>query len=298
MANCCGCNKRVISNLIANSEYNNCDGSCTDVCTTPQCGDPKYLTVLAPVVYDEIGINVCRSIDISTILTANPTAVYATVEVFSIAPPADATFYTITPISGRQNCYEVTLNNLVVSFILRLYDCCKRVIATDTIEGTYLPPTTDPSSDPETNPQSVTLEIFAPYGVAYTTGDTSAPGLNVISFSTETNSLTQGLNLTALPKVLNLDTTAGTITIGLTIIVNSIYFSQYQLPHMGKAIIPKGRLSSTGDSVCFDFVCGNLLDRSIKPLEFFNPLDRKENCNTLNPDCDCQTNDSTPQVLP
>lgn len=289
MANCCGCNKRVISNLCA--QTTDCDGVCTDVCSNPQCGDPKYLTVLTPVVYDEIGINVCRSIDISAILTANPTAVYATVEVFSIASPEGETFYTINYISGRHNCYEITLNNLVVTFILRLYDCCKRVISTSTIEGTYLPPTTDESSDPETNPQSVTLEIFAPYGVAYTTGDTSNPGLNVISFSTDTNTLAQGLNLTALPKVLNLDTSAGTITVGLTIIVNSIYFSQYQLPHMGKAIVPKGRLSSTSDSVCFDFVCGNLLDRSIKPLEFCNPLDKKENCNSLNPDCDCPTNE-------
>lgn len=294
MANCCGCNKRVISNIIANAQTNDCDGICTDVCTTPQCGDPKFLTVLAPVVYDEIGINVCRSIDVSTLLTNNPTAVYASVEVLSITAPQLQTFFTVAQIPSRPNCYEVTLNNLLVTFVIRLYDCCKRVLSTSTITGTYLPPATDESSDPETNPQAITLEIFAPYGVSYT-ADGATPILNVIGFSAPNSMLNQGLNLTALPKVLNFDTTTGTITIGLTIIVNSVYFSQYQIPHMGKAIVPKGRLSSTGDSVCIDFVCGNLLDRNIKPIEFFNPFDKKEDCNSLSPDCDCQSNEIEPQ---
>lgn len=286
MANCCGCNKRVISNLIANAQGDDCNGICTDVCTTPQCGDPKYLTVLAPVIYDEIGINVCRSISIAETLAENPSAVYATAEVLSIELPTTGET-VISQIPGRQNCYSITLSGLTVTFFVSLYDCCRRLLTNITVPTTYLPAATDPASDPETNPTAVTLEIFAPYGIVYADETATEPVLNVVAFRSTNSSLGQGLNLTALPKVLSLDTTAGTVTIGLTLIVNSIYFSQYQLPHMGKAAVSKGQLSTYGDSVCMDFVCGNLLDRNIKPLELCNTLDKKENCNMLSPDCDC-----------
>ena len=39
---------------------NNSD--CIDVCTKPICGTSDNLTLLAPVVYDEIGINLCREV--------------------------------------------------------------------------------------------------------------------------------------------------------------------------------------------------------------------------------------------
>ena len=71
MSKCCGCNKKVLSNAVANNT-DSCTCSltdnCTDVCVTPQCGDPKLLTVLVPVIYDEIGINVCRTIPLATLL--------------------------------------------------------------------------------------------------------------------------------------------------------------------------------------------------------------------------------------
>lgn len=283
--------------MIADS-FSPIDGSdnfdiCTDVCTNPQCGDPKYLTVLAPVVYDEIGINVCRTVALGDIAAANPTAVYATAEVIDITFPTtgDAPV-TITQIPGRQNCYEISLANLSVTYALKLYDCCKRLLATETLANVlYLPPATDPSFDSDTNPSAVSLELFAPYGVVYTDGAVANPRLNVIGFSSTNSTLNQGMNLMGIPKILNFDMDAATVTIGLTLIVKSIYFAQYRLPHHGKAIVSKGRLSSAEDSVCMDFVSGNLLDRNIKPLELCNPFDRKENCDAcLDPnDCDCLT---------
>lgn len=129
MSKSCGCNKRVISNTIRNS--NGCD-SCHDVCVEPQCGTPEYLTVLAPVVYDEIGINVCRSITLpAALLTDFPTAAYASAEVIDITIPDDPV--AIRPINSRPNCYEVTLTNLTVTFAVRLYDCCKRLLTTATV---------------------------------------------------------------------------------------------------------------------------------------------------------------------
>ncbi len=289
----CSCNRKIMSNAVANGL---CTDSCLDVCVNPQCGEPEYLTILAPVVYDEIGINICRSVPLpADTATDFPTAVYASAEVIDIAiaaPTDDTPGTTITPITNRANCYEVELSNLSVTFAVRLYDCCKRLLTTLTIATiVYLPPTTDASYDADTNPSSVTMDIFAPYGVVYTDGAITSPTLNFVGFSTTNSSLEQGLNLMAIPKVLDFDLTAGTITIGLTLIVKSIYFTQYQIPHNGRAIVSKGSLNSSEDSVCMDFVSGSLLDRNIKPLEVCNPYDQKQSCDDVDP-TPCQTDSS------
>ena len=116
MSKCCGCNKKVLSNAVANNT-DSCTCSltdnCTDVCVTPQCGDPKLLTVLVPVIYDEIGINVCRTIPLATLLADYPTAAYIRAEVTNITfATGAAPSVTIKPIAGRPNCYELTLTNL------------------------------------------------------------------------------------------------------------------------------------------------------------------------------------------
>ncbi|MBQ8413398.1 MAG: hypothetical protein IJX12_07335 [Lachnospiraceae bacterium] len=285
MSNCC-CNKRILSAAISNGLT---QSDCIDICANPQCGDPEYLTLLAPVVYDELGINICRSIPLpETVATDFPTAVYASAEVIDIAftvNPETGTGITIAPISGRANCYEIELSTLSVTFALKLYDCCNRLLTTLTLdEVIYLPPdATTEGYNEDTNPSSVVMELFAPYGVVYTDGDVTTPSINFIGFSTTNSSVEQGLNMLSIPKVLDFDLTGGSITIGLTIIVKSIYFTQYQIPHNGKAIVTKGSLTSEEESVCMDFVNGSLLDRNIKPLESCNPFDKKENCNSPDP---------------
>ena len=157
MSKCCGCNKKVLSNAVANNT-DSCTCSltdnCTDVCVTPQCGDPKLLTVLVPVIYDEIGINVCRTIPLATLLADYPTAAYIRAEVTNITfATGAAPSVTIKPIAGRPNCYELTLTNLTVDFVIYVYDCCKRLLATLPVTGVvYLPSaTTDPEYDEDTN---------------------------------------------------------------------------------------------------------------------------------------------------
>ena len=81
MPNCC-CKKRIISNVIDSGLAGQ---DCGDTCIVPVYGNPDFLTVLTPVVYDEIGINLCRSIPLpANIPTDFPTAVYATAEVMDI----------------------------------------------------------------------------------------------------------------------------------------------------------------------------------------------------------------------
>lgn len=286
----CGCNKRVIS---SNAKKSLTDGSCNDifchdVCVDPQCGNPVNLTCLAPVVYDEIGINICRTIPITTqTATAYSTAVYATAEVTSISVPAP----TVSYIKTRPNCMELTLSNLSVNFAIKFFDCCKNLLGTVPVEQVaYLTPTaTDPSSNPETNPTSVTLELFAPYGISYTDTTIATPSVNVVSFTPGANTVTQGINIVPMAKVLDLDMDTPSVTVGLTLVTKVIYFVQYLIPHHGKPPVSKGSLAPEEASACSLFVNGGLLDRNIKPLEPFNPFDHKKPCEQTADASSCQS---------
>ena len=249
---------------------------CFDVCTSPICGTPQYLTLLAPVVYDEIGINLCRQITLAAdFATTYPTAESATAEAISVAfstAPGEAP--VITPINGRPNCYSVTLQSLTVNFAVKLYDCAKRILAVLPVSAVYLPAsgTADYTYfDEDTNPSSVELELYAPYGVSYSAANAAEPVINYVGFSTGASAPAQGLNMIIIPKVLSFDPATGEASMGLTIYLKSIYYSQYLIPHNGRAVVPKGSLIPQEDSVCMEFVSGSLLDREIKPLELGPP---------------------------
>lgn len=290
MAKSCKCCKRIRSNAVANCQ----DDYCFDICSNPSCGDPKFLSALTPVIYDEIGINLCRSVAITDVLTNYPTAEYATAEVVSI-DFATAPATSIVPIPSRPNCYEITLSNLSLTLRINIYDCCKRLLGTIPVTGvTLLPPaTTDPSYDEDTNPTEVTLELFAPYGISYTDATLTAPSINFVGFLATNNQFSQGLNTLAIAKVLDFDLANQSATIGFTLIFASIYYNPYMLIHNGKATASKGTIGSSEETLCMEFVSGSLLDRNIKPLEIYNPFDKKEDCDKddVTP---CQTDTTTP----
>ena len=264
---CKSCPKRYISPGVQTG------GPCRDICTEPICGDPDMLTLLAPVVYDELGINLCRTITIEP-----PTGAIASVsaQILDVAfgQGADAAT-TVVQINGRPNCYLVTLTNLAVTFLLTFYDCTRRSLGTQTVTATYLPTNSTVADydylDDDTNPALVELEIFAPYGVSHDPSSGSAPVIQYVGFTPQNNTMHQGLNMIAIPKILAFDSASDAITIGLTLYVKSIYYSQYLIPHGGKAIVPKASIQPGEDTVCMDFVCGDLLDLDIKPLELGPP---------------------------
>lgn len=296
MSNCCGCNKRILSNTASECE----SSFCCDACTMPSCGDPKYLTVLAPVVYDEIGVNVCRNIDVSGYATEFPDMTYLEFEPLNYDFTDASAVPVINQLQNRPNCYEVTLSNIRIRFVVKIYNCCRQLIATRlTSPLSYLPPNTDPSYNQETNPSSVTFEIFAPYGISYydtTTAAEPSPYLNIVGFSNANNFITQGLNLTVIPKVLSYDSASQSVNVGLSLIVSSVYFSPYLLNHHGKATVSKGTSPIEVISVCKKFVEGSLLDRNIKPLEFGNPFDKKQDCSddNMNP---CDNNEILDEIF-
>ena len=95
------------------------NGNCLDVCTDPICGDPDCLTVLTPVVYDELGINLCRNIPLEPPST-NVESISVQVMDITFETCGDAAVSAV-PISGRPNCYLVTLTNLQVGFFRNIF---------------------------------------------------------------------------------------------------------------------------------------------------------------------------------
>ena len=297
MAKCksgkCGCRAKIVSNVAQNVPQ-----GCFDVCTNPICGSPNELSILAPLIYDEIGINLCTTFALGTdISTTYPTATNASVRVIDISYDYGDGNVEITQIAGRPNCYSVVLSNLTVQFAVNIYDDSCKLLATLYPTATYLPPeTTSETYDEDTNPTAVELELFAPYGVSYNTATAGGftPALNYIGFMSTDNSVRQGINLYSIPKLIDFDTEDDEVTVGLTLVLQSLYYAGYRVASEGKINTPKGSIVPPDESDCIKFVSGDLLDLAIKPLNLGPPAneqDLKNDCQT-GCQCDCNCNDN------
>lgn len=274
----CGCKSHYVSRLVKKMN----DNSCTDVCNNAICATPGTLNVLAPVIYDEIGINLCTTFDLGVdITTTYPSVTNASVQILDITYESGTDGVNVEAIAGRQHCYLVTLSNITITFAIRLYDSTCRLVDTIYPTAVYLPPATAATYDEDTNPSSVELEIFAPYGLTYnTTGETPVAVVSNISFTTTTNTVTQGLNLYGIPKLLNLDIGESTVTVGITLVLQSLYFAGYIVATEGKIDTPKGCTIDCDNTDCIKFVEGELLNLAIKPLDLGLPPCKcsKDNC--------------------
>lgn len=282
MAKCkCGSRPRIVSNVCKSMHHENC---CKDVCENPITGEPNMLGIFAPIIYDEIGVNLCASFDVTeNIATLFPTATNASIQVIDATYTYGAGNVEISNLTGRKNCYLVTLSNIELTFALFLYDASCRLVGTLYPSAVYLPPVaTAPTYDEDTNPTSVELEIFAPYGLSYdTTVSPLIPTIGFIGFNTEVNTITQGINLFSMAKLLDLDIDTNTITVGVTLVLQSLYFVGYKVKSAGRIDIPKGSIMTPENSDCMRFVAGDLLDLAIKPLDLGAPM--HEEC--LKRDC-------------
>lgn len=266
MAKCkCSNRSRIVSNAVQ-SLYS----GCTDICVNPVCGDPTVLSLMAPLIYDEIGINLCTTFDLGVNIAATyPTVTSASVKVIDTTYTYGPEDVQIESLTGRPNCYLVTLSNLTVLFALELYDAAGRLVDTIFPTAVYLPSNTlAPTYDEDTNPTSVELEIFAPYGFSYDIAVTPpTPVINYIGFSQTTNFIRQGLNLYGMAKLLDFSTDESTVTVGLTFVLQSLYFAGYRVASAGKIDTPKGSILAPDNSECMRFVAGDLLNLAIRPLD-------------------------------
>lgn len=83
--------------------------------------------------------------------------------------------------------------------------------------------------------------------------------------------------------MLDLDTTTDEVTVGLSLILQSLYYAGYRVASAGKIVTPKGSIVSEENSDELKFVCGNLLNLAIKPLDLSPPRcegNLKNDCDT------------------
>lgn len=313
MAKCkCGkCCKRarISSNVVQKMKK-----PCFDICTTPICGTPKMLSLFAPLIYDEIGINLCTTFTLegADFPTNFPTATNAIASVVSLNYANGADGVEVENISGRPNCYAVSMTDITVQFALRIFDDSCRYLTTLYPTAVYLPSSEEADTfNEETNPSSAELEIFAPYGPAYEPGTppaTPTPIVNPVGFLSTQQGERQGLNLYAIPKVLNLNTEENEVTIGVTFVLQSLYYAGYQVRSHGRVETPKGDIDAPDETECKQFVDGKLLELEIKPLVLGEPFYEEKlkqdcdkeacgSCIKLNGECPCESMNTEEEIM-
>ncbi len=256
-----------------------------DACVCPPLGEPKLLSVVAPVIYDECGINLCRTIKIpDELLCKYPATDSIQLTVIDIDFSLDCMDGSkVETIPKRPNCVRVKLSKLKVKFSAKLLDRYCKVLTEECFQALYLPDRDSEFCDDDTNPPSVIVELYAPYGVSFHSECRECvPTINYLGFiegPCRNNDLRQGIDAQALAKVIELDLADGCMAVGLSIYLKVVYFIQYKLRHAGLCVPPKCvPIQSCGDS-CHDFVDGDLLEQSIQPLELctrpksFKPCD-------------------------
>ena len=294
MAICkCKSKPRIVSNVVQSMKHSgNC--GCIDVCANPIIADPNLLGIMAPLIYDEIGINLCTTFPLGVdISTTYPTATNASISIIGATYTYGDGNVQIESIVGRPNCYLITLANITIQFAVTLYDAACRQLATIYPTAVYLPPATGVTYDEDTNPSSVELELFAPYGLSYTipaAPATPTPVINYIGFDTTGNTLKQGINLFGMAKMLSFNLEDDTATVGVTLVLQSLYYVGYKVHSAGKIDIPKGSIIAPDNSDCMRFVAGDLLNLVIKPLDLGCP----ENEQYLKQECEQNSCSCTP----
>jgi hypothetical protein len=249
--------------------------NCKDICVNPPVGQPKSLTLLAPVVFDECGLNLCKVVQRNVF--CNPEIASIRLRVIDIdfnMGRGDHSSH-IETLRSRPSCSRITLSGIRVKLAVTVLDRCQNVLDTFIMVEEYLPACQDdPCYDEEANPCSLCMELYTPYGLSYLSQDPPCPTINYFGMEEMgacgmgNNSLRQGVGAQALAKVVRFDPEDGVVAIGLTIYLKSIYFVQYRVPHEGLAVPPKCDAIVDQCDACKDFVEGDLLSLNLKPLDF------------------------------
>lgn len=258
-----------------------------DACVCPPIGEPDKLTVLTPVVFDECGVNICKTIedlvdlleckhdteDKLTIITDDPID-FDDVDAIDLQV-LDINFHikegTVRTLDRRPNCVRVRLENIKITFLVRFLDDDCEVLGEAILESFFLPDDEeDPQFDDETN-RPFAIDLYAPYGVHRKVGSFK-DDIQFIGFLCDNNQLKQGIVAQALAKVVAFDPDEVAVSIGVTLYLKVVYFVQYRIPHCGLCVPPKCiEVEEALENACIEFVEGNLLEQSIQPLEVCCP---------------------------
>lgn len=298
-------------------------------------GEPKLLTMMAPVVFDECGINLCRTVNIDDLqdicqgdarrqpdilfsgltkcdlINADKLQLQVVDIDFNFVDPSGNRFSEIQPAKGQPNLSRIILKDIDVTFAVSVIDCGCKVVKQGMMTLRYLGDERDCAFDPCTNPSCISFDLYTPYGVAYAPENPMGcnklvPTINFLGYVNSeqgsgdcggslealfefpvNNGIQQGVSAQALAKVVAYD--SDFIAIGLTLYIKSIYFVQYKFKHEGLTIPPKLAPVEDDNNNCLDFVTGDLLEVSIRPLEVGEDAKsiRDKDCGNANEKCSC-----------
>ncbi len=157
----------------------------------PPIGEPRLLTLIAPVVFDESGINLCRVICLDELkdvcqsdtcrktdilfggLSKKDLACACNIQLqvididFNFVDPADGRYSEIRPTRGNPNLSRITLKDIDVTFAVTVLDACCKVVAQGMMTVRYLGDECEKGFDPCTNPSAVTFDLYTPYGLSF-----------------------------------------------------------------------------------------------------------------------------------
>ena len=287
------------------------------VAMCPPIGEPKVLTLMAPVVFDESGINLCRTICLDELEDVCQNDSGETVDIlfdglskcdlrnacklqlqvvdidFNFVDPCDCRFSEIVPAKGNPNLSRITLKDIDVTFAVSVINECCKVVKQGMMTVRYLGDEHSCGFDPCTNPSCISFDLYTPYGVAFAQENPSGcnklvPTINYMGFVNDeegretrcnsfptNNTIQQGISAQALAKVVGDNDEC--FAIGLTLYIKSIYFVQYKFKHEGLTVPPKLSPAQDENNDCLDFVCGDLLETSIRPLSVGRDAKTTEN---------------------
>ncbi|OON99478.1 MAG: hypothetical protein ATN35_12340 [Epulopiscium sp. Nele67-Bin004] len=167
------------------------DSAMQEVGFCPPIGEPQTLTLMAPAVFDESGVNLCRVIDINDIANAcdGPTnrttdimfdgitradlvnGTYFQLQVvdidFNFVCPKSNRYSEIRPAKRNPNISRVVLRDIDVTFSIKVIDEDCKVCKEGMITLRYLACEDCPGYDDVTNPSNIGFDLYTPYGNAF-----------------------------------------------------------------------------------------------------------------------------------
>lgn len=196
---------------ICNPTPTPCDSILDGKAICPPIGEPKLLTLMAPVVFDECGINMCRVIDINQLVDVCQVNTSRTTDVlfdgltkcdlesasalqlqvvdidFNFVCPKSCRYSEIKAAKGTPNVSRITLKDIDVTLEVKVLDGNCRVCKEGMMTLRYLPGENCPGYDECTNPSNITFDLYTPYGISYAPENPAGcnklvPTINFIGF--------------------------------------------------------------------------------------------------------------------
>lgn len=167
--------------------------------------------MMAPVVFDECGINLCRVFSIDDLVDACEGPTNRTTDIvfdglttldlknantiqvkvvdidFNFICPETCRYSEIKPSKNTPNLSRVVLRDIDVTFVVSIMDSTCKVCKEGMMTLRYLPGENCPGYSEDTNPSNIAFDLYTPYGISYAPENPAGcnklvPTINYIGF--------------------------------------------------------------------------------------------------------------------